>query len=182
MRSLRIVAIWLVVAGGGAVGLAGLCACTRHGAQPPGAAAAAAAAVAPSAAAFQPASCGVAALLALVERVAPVRAGALRRILAADPRAAQSQCSLADLSGWAAAAGVRTSAVQLAPADLLQLPPPMIVHLRPGHFALLAQINAETVELNAPGDGVRRVSRADLERACTGFALCPLQGAARGAG
>ena len=119
-----------------------------------------------------PVNCGAAALLGLARCAAPARAEALIRVLAGDPRAMGAECSLSDLTTWARAAGISTCAVQGAPASLAELPLPAVIHLRPGHFALLLRVDSDSVDMAADSGEACRANRAAVEHQYTGYALC----------
>ncbi|WP_432543149.1 peptidase domain-containing ABC transporter [Kineococcus sp. SYSU DK002] len=71
----------------------------------------------------------------------------------------------------ARASGLETRAVRVAPEDLGDLPGPVVVHLRHGHFVVLEGAGAHGADVVDPGGGRQRWTPAELAERFSGVAL-----------
>jgi ATP-binding cassette subfamily B protein RaxB len=114
------------------------------------------------------AECGLA-CLAMVAAYHGADSGlsALRRRFGLSLRGA----SLKDLVTIAGHIGLDARPLRLEPGELPQLATPCILHWDLSHFVVLRRATAGGVVIHDPAVGVRRLSRAEVERHFTGIAL-----------
>jgi ATP-binding cassette subfamily B protein len=85
-------------------------------------------------------------------------------------RTSASGTSLRSLCRAATALGLAARAVKTPAALLDRMPLPAILHWEGNHWVLLYDVDAKNAHLADPAVGLRRVTRAELERAFTGYA------------
>jgi ABC-type bacteriocin/lantibiotic exporter with double-glycine peptidase domain len=79
--------------------------------------------------------------------------------------------SLGALCHAAEELGLAARSVKASPRNLEAMPLPAIVHWQGNHWVVLYDVDATHARISDPAAGLRRIPRAELERAWTGYAI-----------